>query len=649
MLNEDADDAIVQYQDVLNLLPHGIVFQDVDGRILTANSAAQKILGLSLDQMRGVSSYDPQWRAIHDDGSVFPGITHPAINALKTGKEVTDVVMGVFNPQLDAYTWIEISAVPIKDVVNGQFKSVYTIFQDITEKRRIKEELESTLESLGDAFCSLDLDWRYIYVNAEAERVLGLSREALLGKNFWHLFPLTVGTQIEHKYRKAAVGELQDFENFYAPLNRWFRNRCFPRRGGGMSIHFVDITERKMVEQTLRNNNEELNKAKLAAEKANLAKSQFLSNMSHELRTPLNAVLGFAQLLEVGTPPPTQPQQQSIEQILKAGWHLLNMVDEILDLSLIESGGVKFTEEVLSLASIMQDCQSITEVLAQNHAIRMSFPDLLQPLYVNADRTRLKQALINLLTNAIKYNCKDGQVYIECGLTDQGRVRINVRDTGMGLSQEKVSNLFQTFNRLGQEATATDGSGIGLVVTKQLVERMGGAIGVQSSVGFGSNFWIEFEAISRSDFLTIPLVHIDNKKLQLMDVASTASQRILLYVEDNPANMLLVEALIARRTDLKLLTATDAHSGIVMARSYQPDLILMDINLPGISGYDALRILREDAKTEHIPVLALSANAMPSDVEKGLKAGFFRYLTKPIKLDEFMEALDVALSLAPVH
>ena len=416
-----------------------------------------------------------------------------------------------------------------------------------------------------------------------------------------------------------------------------------------MSIHFVDITERKMVEQTLRDNNEELNKSKLAAEKANLAKSQFLSNMSHELRTPLNAVLGFAQLLEIGSPPPTQPQQQSIEQILKAGWHLLHMVDEILDLSLIESGGVKFSEEVLSLAAVMQDCQSMTEALAQNHAIRMIFPELHQPLYVNADRTRLKQALINLLTNAIKYNCKDGQVDIECGLTDQGRVRIEVRDTGMGLSQEQLTNLFQTFNRLGQEASTTDGSGIGLVVTKQLVERMGGVIGVQSRVGFGSNFWIEFEAISTSEFLASTDKKTDHKKVSFADALPTAPQRIVLYVEDNLANMLLVEALISRRNDLKLLTATDAHSGIVMARLHQPDLILMDINLPGISGYDALRILREDAKTANIPVLALSANAMPSDVTRGLKAGFLRYVTKPIKLDEFMEALDVALSLAPVH
>ena len=267
-----------------------------------------------------------------------------------------------------------------------------------------------------------------------------------------------------------------------------------------------------MVEQTLLHNKEELNTARLAAEKANLAKSQFLSNMSHELRTPPNAVLGFAQLLEIGTPPPTQPQQQSIEQILKAGWHLLNMVDEILDWSLIESGGVKFSEEVLSLADVMQDCQSMTEVLAQNHAIRMIFPDLHQSLYVNADRTRLKQALINLLTNAIKYNCKDGQVDIEWQLTDPGRVRIEVRDTGMGLSQDQLTNLFQTFNRLGQEASTTHGSGIGLVVTKQLVGRMGGVIGVQSTVGFGSNFWIGFDDVGTSEFLATTNKHNNHKK-----------------------------------------------------------------------------------------------------------------------------------------
>ena len=296
-----------------------------------------------------------------------------------------------------------------------------------------------------------------------------------------------------------------------------------------------------------------------------------------------------------------------------------------------------------------QEGEAMTEALAQSHAIQMFFPDLQEPLYVNADSTRLKQALINLLTNAIKYNRKDGTVRIACGLTDHGQVRIDVRDTGMGLSQEQLTNLFQTFNRLGQEASTTDGSGIGLVVTKQLVERMGGAIGVQSTVGFGSNFWIEFEAISSSASLTREYKSSDHKRVSLVDALPTTSKRIVLYIEDNLANMLLVEALITRRSDLKLLTATDAHSGIVMARLHQPDLILMDINLPGISGYDALRILRDDAKTATIPVLALSANAMPSDIAKGLNAGFLRYVTKPIKLDEFMEALDAALEVTQLH
>jgi CheY-like chemotaxis protein/anti-sigma regulatory factor (Ser/Thr protein kinase) len=273
----------------------------------------------------------------------------------------------------------------------------------------------------------------------------------------------------------------------------------------------------------------------------------------------------------------------------------------------------------------------------------MSFPQFEIPYFVKADRTRVKQVLINLLSNAIKYNRARGTVEVTCSANTAERIRISVQDTGEGLSPEKLAQLFQPFNRLGQDASAEEGTGIGLVVSKRLVELMGGEIGVESTVGVGSVFWIELNLAAAPK----PATDADELLAPIQArVPHGAALRTLLYVEDNLANMQLVEQLIARRPDIRLLCAGDGTRGIALARIHQPEVILMDINLPGISGIQALKILREDPATAHIPVLAISANAMPHDIKKGLEAGFFRYLTKPIKVNEFMEALDMALEVA---
>jgi PAS domain S-box-containing protein len=387
----------------------------------------------------------------------------------------------------------------------------------------------------------------------------------------------------------------------------------------------------------------ELHEAMSVAKRANLAKSEFLSRMSHELRTPLGAILGFAQLIDSGSPPPTPSQKRSVDQILKAGWYLLDLINEVLDLALIESGKLSLSPEPVSLADVMLECQTMIEPQAQGRGIRVSFPRLETPHFVKADRTRVKQVLINLLSNAIKYNRTGGTVLVTCEVNPSGRVRISVEDSGEGLSPADIAQLFQPFNRLGRAATVEEGTGIGLVVCKRLVELMGGVIGVDSTVGRGSVFWFELNLTTRP---------------QPSDVASTAAAiaqepgpartrvRTLLYVEDNPANRMLVEDLVARRPDIRLLTAEDANRGIEIARDAMPDVILMDINLPGISGIQALGILAADPATAHIPVVALSANAVPRDIERGLEAGFFRYLTKPIKVNEFMNTLEVALKFA---
>jgi signal transduction histidine kinase/ActR/RegA family two-component response regulator len=398
----------------------------------------------------------------------------------------------------------------------------------------------------------------------------------------------------------------------------------------------TDNSVRKQVEL-------ELNKAMAVAEKANLAKSDFLSSMSHELRTPLSAILGFAQLMETGVPSPTVSQKRSIDQILQAGWYLLELINEILDLALIESGKLSLSLEPISLAEVMHECEDMIEPQAQKRGISVAFPRFDVPYFVQADRTRVKQVIINLLSNAIKYNKIDGTVLVDHMAGIPGRIRIRVRDSGEGLTADKITQLFQPFNRLGQEASTEEGTGIGLVTAKRLTELMGGSIGVESTVGTGSVFWIELNLTAEHKAVGHT---VTTSAVAHAQVHSDAQLRTLLYVEDNPANLMLIEDLIARRPDIRLLSARDGIRGVAIARASLPDVILMDINLPGISGIKALRILAEDPLTARIPVIALSANAIPRDIEKGLEAGFFRYLTKPIKVNEFLDTLDIALDFA---
>jgi signal transduction histidine kinase/CheY-like chemotaxis protein len=397
----------------------------------------------------------------------------------------------------------------------------------------------------------------------------------------------------------------------------------------------AEITERKRVES-------ELKKATAVAEKANLAKSEFLSKMSHELRTPLNSILGFAQLMEGSTPPPTASQKARLDEILRAGWYLLELINEILDLAAIDSGTPSLSLESVPLAETMRECQAMMEPLAQAHGIAMTFPKFDVPCYVNADRTRLKQVLLNLLSNAIKYNQERGTIVVDCSARSPIRTLVSITNTGAGLPTEKLAQLFQPFNRLGQETGAKEGTGIGLVVAKQLVELMGGAISAESSVGAGSVFRIELNSAAKPES-ALDKFNPADAALRSQD---NKPRRTVLYVEGNPASLELVEQLIDARPNMRLLSAGNGSLAVKLARAHLPEVIFMDIDLPGISGIEALEILRTDPATAHIPVIALSANATQRDIEKGMEAGPLRYLTKPIRVSEFMDALDAALAVS---
>ncbi len=389
--------------------------------------------------------------------------------------------------------------------------------------------------------------------------------------------------------------------------------------------------------------NSELGLAIDEARNANQAKSAFLSSMSHELRTPLNAILGFAQILASKDMPTTPEQKLEFSgHILKSGRHLLTLINEILDLAKVEAGAVSLSMEPVLLAEVLAECEGMIAPLAAARGVRVLFPEA-PAARLLADRTRLKQVLLNLLSNAVKYNRDGGAIVVDCAQPAPQRLRLSVQDTGMGLSPEQVAGLFQPFNRLGQEAGTQEGTGIGLVVTRRLVELMGGEIGVTSSPGVGSVFWIEL-AVAGTDG-ALPAAPPAARSVPVpADGTGPREPHTVLYIEDNPANLKLVQEIVRFRSDLRLVSAPDGHFGLSLARSQKPDVILMDLNLPGLSGFEVLAQLRREPETARIPAIAVSANAMRADIDRALAAGFTYYLTKPIDIGQFNEAIDAVLS-----
>ena len=646
---------------ILNSANFSIIATDEKGIIQLFNVGAERMLGYAaadlVNQITPAHISDPQEviaRAVVLSRELSTTIT-PGFEALvfKAMRGIEDIYELTYIRKDGSRFPAIVSVTALRDA-DSKIIGYLLIGTDNSARKQVEEQLRWTeesfrlmVESVTDcAIVMLDPEGRVVSWNGGAQRIKGYSAEESVGQHFSRFYPredIDRGTPqrdldvVTAKGRFEAEGwrVRKDGSTFWA-------NVVFTaiRDQGGNLRGFAkltrDLTERRQVEA-------EMTDAKSVAEKANLANSDFLSDMSHELRTSLNAILGFAQLMESDSPLPTPSQKESIAKILQAGWYLLELTNGILDLAMIESGRLSWSLDPMSLTEVMLECQTAIEPQAQKSGIRITFPQVDSPCFIQADRTRVKQVLVNLLSNAIKYNRVGGSVVVECSASAPQRIRVSVTDTGAGLSPEKLAQLFRPFSRVGQETGADACTGISLIVTKRLVELMGGAIGVESTVGVGSAFWIELVAAAA------PQLAVDEAERTAPvqpQARNGAAPRTLLYVEDNPANLQLVVQVLARRPNMRLLSARTGTLGIELARTSRPDVILMDINLPGMSGIQAMQILRADAATAHIPVVALSANAIPRDVERGLEAGFFRYLTKPIKVNEFMDTLDVALKFA---
>ena len=646
---------------ILNSANFSIIATDEKGTIQLFNIGAERMLGYSAAEMVNLLTpthiSDPLEviaRAVvlsrELETPIAPGFEALVFKATRGIEDIYELTC--IRKDHSRFPAI-LSVTALRDAQN-KIIGYLLIGTDNSARKQAEEQLRWTeesfrlmVESVTDyAIVMLDPQGRVVSWNSGAQRIKGFSAEEIVGQHFSRFYPsadIERGAPQRDLGVATAMGRFEDEgwrvrkdgSVFWANVVfTAIRDQVGSLRGFAKLTR--DLTERRKVETELTN-------AKSAAEIANLAKSDFLSSMSHELRTPLNAILGFAQLMDSDLPQPTAGQKESIAQILQAGWYLMELINEVLDLAVIESGRMSWSIEPMSLTEVLLECQTMIEPQAQKRGVRVSFPRVDTPCFIKADRTRVKQVIINLLSNAIKYNQVGGSVVVQCSASAPQRMRVSVRDTGAGLAPDQLAQLFQPFNRLGQEAGAEEGTGIGLVVTKRLIELMGGAIGVESTVGEGSVFWIELVVAAA------PQLGPDEAELFVLTqqpIPQPVVPRTLLYVEDNPANLQLVEQIIARRADMRLMSARNGTLGIEIARALQPDVILMDINLPGISGIEAMQILRADSQTAHIPVVALSANAIPRDMERGLQAGFFRYLTKPIKVGELLETLDVALEVA---
>lgn len=631
-------DRAQRYLDTVQTI---MVSMDMDGRITMINRKGCEILGYCADELLGCNWFEkclPSPRVVETVTTVFRQLI---AGNLAAAEYFENLVLCRDGRQL-LIAWH--SAMSTDD--DGRVVGTLSSGEDITERRQVEIKLRDSEERFSIAVEGAGhgiLDWNIrtgkLLCSRLCMAMLGYAENDIPQHiNAWRG---RVHPDDKRRVQKSLIAYLTDQRpNYVIELRlrckdhgyKWIlcRASIAARDREDKAIRmigvFTDISVRKAEEA-------ELVAAREAAEQASKAKTTFLANMSHELRTPLNAIIGFAQMLEMGVPDPITPaQKEAISHILSGGRHLLQLVDEVLGLARIEAGQLDLIIEAVHLAPLIDETERLLLPAAamRRIIIRRSCGD---NKLVLADRSRVRQILLNLLSNAVKYNRDDGHVDVSCSVSG-GNVRVTVTDTGQGISEVHREEVFEPFQRLGAESTAIEGCGIGLVICKHLVEAMGGAIGFDSIEGTGSRFWFELPLASGD--LEKP-VNATAIAYAALDTAAKPIEGRVLYVEDNLANLTLMRHVFRMLPDIEFVAAPDGETALAMLADVAPDLVLLDINLPGMSGREVLKRMKADRRWVSLPVIAVSAAAMPSDIKVGIEAGFLAYFTKPIDVPVFLE------------
>jgi len=643
------------YQAVFASMPLGAVILDSSGAILDANPAALSVLGLSLDQLQGRTPYDPRWRAIHEDGSDFPGDDHPSMRALRTGQTVSDVVMGVYNPQTDAYRWINITATPLCAAPGQPPHMVIATFEDITRRKQAEQSLLEREELFDKAFRAGPAaraiikmtDSRFVDANDSFLQLLEYTRAEIIGRtpDELHLYghPKELPTFIR---MISEEGRIRNYETVLRAKSGRLIQVMFSTdliHVNGVEHHIVtiiDITAAKQAQRRLEERSIELSRANAELTRANRAKTEFIAMMSHELRTPLNGILVLSEALLEGIYGALNgPQSDRLNTIHESGAHLLGIINDILDLSKIETG---FLDLRPAPTDVRAACQAAIHLVAQqadekNQRLTFILDPEIDGSAMMVDELRLKQMLVNLLNNAVKFTPEYGRIELEVSLENDGEaIRFTVSDTGIGIAADKLEQIFQPFTQVDSSLSRQHGgTGLGLALVHKLAEQMGGGVGVKSTLGSGSRFWFTLPFIR-----AVPpsAAHPAGSDVPTQPSTPARDGALILIAEDTPSNLeALTDYLTAK--GYRIVSASNGAEAIQRAQESCPDLILMDIQMPIMDGLEATFLLRANPATAATPIIALTALAMPGDRERCLAAGADSYLAKPVRLTQLAETI----------